>query len=219
MTQTEPDFWVLEYVTITKDPRTDLVVAIGGTEQAADILQQAGGFLTAPGPRGDYHRLPHGLPIEQQRRKATAASYALLAAGHSVHLDPALNTLATPDGEREAALHYLARLAERASGAETSSEVAEVLTEIAAPVNGLLPLTREVVVRAWIAADGLQGAAPGEKPEPIAQLGDTANSLSRAAHLIGLARNHAARAAHRPDPTLTAPSPALPRAVPAARRR
>ncbi|MER6082970.1 hypothetical protein [Streptomyces sp. NPDC001833] len=35
MKQTEPDFWVLEYVTITKDPRTDLVVAIGGTEKAA----------------------------------------------------------------------------------------------------------------------------------------------------------------------------------------
>ncbi|WP_237283349.1 hypothetical protein [Streptomyces alfalfae] len=69
MNQTEPDFWVLEYVTITKDPRTGLVVAIGGTEQAADILQRTGGFLTSPGPRGDYHRLPHGLPIEQQRLK------------------------------------------------------------------------------------------------------------------------------------------------------
>jgi hypothetical protein len=74
--QTEPDFWVLEHVTITKDPRTDLVVAIGGTGKAADILQRTGGFLSAPGPRGDYHRLPHGLPVEQQRRKATAASNA-----------------------------------------------------------------------------------------------------------------------------------------------
>ncbi|MDV6288113.1 hypothetical protein R2F25_09760 [Streptomyces sp. UP1A-1] len=79
MNQTEPDFWVLEYVTITKDPRTGLVVAIGGTEQGADILQRTGGFLTSPGPRGDYHRLPHGLPIEQQRLKATTASHALLA--------------------------------------------------------------------------------------------------------------------------------------------
>lgn len=71
MKQTEPDFWVLEYVTITKGPRTDLVVAIGATDKAADILQRTGGFLSAPGPRGDYHRLPHGLPVEQQRRKAT----------------------------------------------------------------------------------------------------------------------------------------------------
>ncbi|WP_251015920.1 hypothetical protein [Streptomyces sp. ISL-99] len=125
MKQTEPDFWVLEYVTITKDPRSGLVVAIGGTEKAADILQRTGGFLSAAGPRGDYHRLPHGLPVEQQRLKATTASHGLLAAGHSFHLDPALNALATPDGEHEAALRYLAHLAERVAAAETSSEVAE----------------------------------------------------------------------------------------------
>ncbi|MGW7169964.1 hypothetical protein ACWGH3_32740 [Streptomyces sp. NPDC054884] len=201
----EPDFWVLEYVTITKDPRTDLVVAIGGTEKAADILQRTGGFLSSAGPRGDYHRLPHGLPVEQQRLKATTASHALLAAGHSVHLDPALNMLAsTPDGERDAALRYFARLAERVAAAETSSEVAEVLTEIAAPVNGLLPLTREVVVRAWIAASDLQGAAPGENPEPIARLGDSASSMSEAARIILRARNHAARPTQRPA---TAPPP------------
>lgn len=110
----EPDFFVQDYVTITKDPRTELVVAIGGTERAAGILQRAGGFLNAPGIGRDYHRLPHGLPVEQQRLKATAASHALLAAGHSVHLDPALNALTTPDGERETALRYLAQLSERA---------------------------------------------------------------------------------------------------------
>ncbi|MFE9725950.1 hypothetical protein ACFYQ5_20720 [Streptomyces sp. NPDC005794] len=99
MKQTEPDFRVREYATITKDPRTDLVVAIGGTDKAADILQQTGGFLSAAA--GAYHRLPHGLPVEQQRLKATTASHALLAAGHSVHLDPALNALSTPNGERD----------------------------------------------------------------------------------------------------------------------
>lgn len=29
MNKTEPDFWVLEYVTIAKDSRTGLIVAIG----------------------------------------------------------------------------------------------------------------------------------------------------------------------------------------------
>lgn len=215
MRQSEPEFGVLEYVTITRDPRTDLVVAIGGTEKAADILQRTGGFLSAAGPRGDYHRLPHGLPVEQQRLKVTTASHALLAAGHSVHLDPTLNALATPDGERDAALRYLAHLAERATAAGTSSEVAEVLTEISAPVNGLLPLTREVVVRAWIAASDLQGAAPGEEPEPLARLGDTASSMSQAAHLILRARNHDARA---PQPAATAPPPGTAQ-PPASRRR
>ncbi|MFI0776175.1 hypothetical protein [Streptomyces sp. NPDC021212] len=207
MTQTEPEFWVLEYVTITKDPRTDLVVAIGGTERAADILQRSGGFLSVPGPRGDYHRLPYGLPVEQQRLKATTASHALLAAGHSVHLDPALTALATPDGEHDAALRYLAHLAERASAARTNSEVAEILTEIAAPVSGLLPLTREVVVRAWIAASNLHGAAYGEEPEPLARLGDTATFMSQAAHVILRARNHARRAPQH-QATASAPRPA-----------
>lgn len=215
MKQTEPDFWVLEYVTITKEPRTDLVVAIGGSEKAAGILQRTGGFLSAPGPRGDYHRLPHGLPVKQQRLKATAASHALLAAGHSVHLDPALNALATPNGEHDAALRYLAHLAGRVSAAETSGEIAEILTEVAAPVNELLPLTREVVVRAWIAASDLQGAAPGGEPEPLARLRDTVSSLSRAAHVILRARNHAARA-----PQQLAPAPPLsPAQHPASRRR
>ncbi|MER6331375.1 hypothetical protein ABT298_19010 [Streptomyces sp. NPDC001034] len=204
MTQAEPDFFVLEYVTITKDARSGLVVAIGGTEQAAGILQRTGGFLSAAGPRGDYHRLPHGLPIEQQRLKATTASHALLAAGHSVHLDPALNMLTTPDGEREAALRYLTQLAERASAAETSTAVAEVLTEIAAPVHGLLPLTREVILRAWIAASDLQGTASGEELEPIAWLGSTATSLNEAARVILRARNHAVCPT---QPSATAPAP------------
>ncbi|MFF6813451.1 hypothetical protein ACFZAG_26735 [Streptomyces sp. NPDC012403] len=215
MNQTEPDFWVLEYVTITKDPRTGLVVAIGGTEQATDILQRTGGFLTAPGPRGDYHRLPHRLPIAEQRLKATTASHALLAASHSVHLDPSLNMLASPDGERDAALRYLTQLAERASAAKTSSEVAEVLTEVAAPVHGLLPLTREVIVRAWIASSDLQGAAPSKEPEPVARLGSTANSLSEAARVILHARNHAARPT---QPPTTAPAPGR-ASSPVSRRR
>ncbi|MGW2046199.1 hypothetical protein ACWCPF_13590 [Streptomyces sp. NPDC001858] len=217
MTVKEPDFWALEYITITKDPRTGLVVAIGGTEKAAGILQRTGGFLSAPGPHRDYHRLPHGLPVEQQRLKATTASHALLAAGHSVHLDPALNTLATPDGDHDAALRYLNRLARRVAAAQSSGEIAEVLTEIAAPATGLLPLTREVVVRAWIAAGRLQDAAPGGQPEPLARLGDTAGTMSRAAHEILHARDHAARA---PQPAAPAPptAPAPPPSAARARR-
>ncbi|MFD8816899.1 hypothetical protein ACFV23_36785 [Streptomyces sp. NPDC059627] len=215
MKQTEPDFRVLEYVTITKDPRTDLVVAIGGTEKAADILQRTGSFLSAPGPRGDYHRLPHGLPVEQQRLKATAASHALLAAGHSVHLDPTLNMLVAPEGEREAALRYLAGLAERAAAATTGSEVAEVLTEVAAPVHGLLPLAREVVVNAWITASDFSEAVPAKEPDPIARLGRITDSLSVAARDILHARNHAARPAQQPGTA----SPPPGRARPAASRR
>lgn len=147
MTHGEPDFLVLEYVTLTKDPLTGLVIAIGGTGQVADILQRSG-FLDADGPRGPYHRLPHGLPVREQRLKVTAASHALMSAGHSVSLDPALNAFDTADGDRDVALRYLTELAERAADATSDTEVAEVLTAVAAPTTGLLPLVREVVVRA-----------------------------------------------------------------------
>jgi hypothetical protein len=218
MKPAEPDFLVLEYITITKDPRTGLVVAIGGTERAADILQRTGGFLTAPGPRGDYHRLPHGLTVEQQRLKATAASHALLSAGHSVHLDPALNALTPPNGERGAALRYLAQLAERASRAQSSTEVAEVLTEIAGPADGLLPLPRDVVVRAWVAWSHNPDAESAD-PDPVADLGNTASALSRAARRILAARNHAARAPERSTTTTTPPGTARQPSAPAPRRR
>ncbi|MFF5837812.1 MULTISPECIES: hypothetical protein [Streptomyces] len=113
-----------EYVTITKDPHTDLVLAIGGTDKAADILQRTDGFLSAAARA--YHGSPRGLPIEQQRLRATTASHSLRAAQRPPH--PALNTLSTPNGERDAALRYLAQFGERVAAAESGSEVAGVLT-------------------------------------------------------------------------------------------
>ncbi|TXL84175.1 hypothetical protein [Streptomyces sp. IB2014 016-6] len=217
MNHEEPDFWVLEYVTITLDPRTGLVVAIGGTEQVADILQRSG-FVNHPGPRGEYHRLPHGLTTEEQRLKATAASHALTSAGHSVHLDPALNLLVSPDSDREAALRYLAGLAERASDATSGTEVAEVLTAVAAPTTGVLPLVREVVLAAWITLAADTDTA-GAEPEPVAQLADSTEVLLRTAHRILLARNHAARAPERMAPGTTRTTPVEQPSVPAARRR
>lgn len=76
--------------------------------------------------------------------------------------------------------------------------MAKVLTEIAAPVHGILPLLREAVVRFWIAADDFQEAAPARKTDPLAQLESTAASMSEAARAILHARNHAARSAQRP---------------------
>ncbi|MET8709601.1 hypothetical protein ACFXOL_06845 [Streptomyces californicus] len=96
----EPTFFALDYVTITRDPRTQLVVAIGGDARAAGILQTAGGFYSAPVAGRDYHRLPHHPPVEHQRHGATAAAHALLLAAYSVHLDPALNTLTASAAEQ-----------------------------------------------------------------------------------------------------------------------
>ncbi|MFJ4971095.1 hypothetical protein [Streptomyces sp. NPDC088755] len=125
-----------------------------------------------------------------------------------MHLDPALNMLATPDGDRDAALRYLGNLAERVAAAETGSQVAEVLTEVAAPANGLLPLTREVVVRAALAARALEGTPPGDEPDHIDRLLEITHSMSRAAQAILHARNHVARAPQKaPTPPPSTPRP------------
>jgi hypothetical protein len=58
----EPDFFVLDYITITKDVRTDLVVAIGGTEVAADILQRPEASSTRPDPAGSITVSPTACP-------------------------------------------------------------------------------------------------------------------------------------------------------------
>ncbi|WP_329295665.1 hypothetical protein [Streptomyces pseudovenezuelae] len=217
MKQTEPDFMVLEYVTITKDSRTGLVIALGGTQEAAGILQR-NGFLDAPGPRGEYHRLPHHLSIEEERRKATAASHSLLGAGYSVHLDPALNAFDPPDGERETARRYLAQLSRRALDARSGAEAAAVLTEIAEPDAGLLTLLREAVVGTFISWSQLLRTA-GTDPEPAARLGEMAHALARTADSILLARNHAARTPHRSAPTTTTPSVAPRPSAPLSRHR
>ncbi|MGQ4480245.1 hypothetical protein [Streptomyces sp. SAS_276] len=216
MRQSEPDFPVLEYITITKDLRTGLVLALGGTQEAAGILQRTG-FLNEYGPRGDYHRLPHGLAEDDERSTSTAASHTLLAAGYSVHLDPALNVFASPDGGREAAQRYRAQLSQRAFGAGSGDEWAGVLTEIAEPDAGLLLLLREAVVATYIAwSQQLRDA--GADVEPAVRLGDTAEALSRAADSIRRARNHAARTRHRAAPTTTPPGPAQRPSAPLSRR-
>ncbi|WP_043267072.1 hypothetical protein [Streptomyces sp. CT34] len=211
----EPTFFVLDYVTITRDPKTQLVVAIGGDERAEGILQTAGGFVSAAGPRGPYQHQPHTMPVEQQRQGATAAAHALLLAGFSVHLDSTLNVLATADGDQQAAHRSLQRLAERARNAADDQEVAKVLTEIAAPHDGLLPRMVQTLISTWAPwAERLENA--GHEPDPAQRLMTATNSLSNHALQIELIRNQAARTTSAPALT-TAPAPPLSKS-PALRR-
>ncbi|MCC3778733.1 hypothetical protein [Streptomyces sp. UNOB3_S3] len=198
----EPRFFVLDYITITRDPRTQLVVAIGGDNKAAGILQTLGGFVSAPGPRGPYHRQPHDLPVDQQRRGATAAAHGLLLAGFSVHLDPSLNTLATPDGDRQAALRYLDELAERARQATNDREVAAVLTEITAPHDGLLHRLTQTLVATWAPWTQRLEAA-GQNRALTEQLMHATSRLSSHARVIETIRDQAAT-----RPTQQAPASA-----------
>ncbi|MFF4250602.1 hypothetical protein ACFY1L_05250 [Streptomyces sp. NPDC001663] len=215
----EPTFLVLDYVTITRDPKTALVVAIGGDQRAAGLLQTAGGFHSAPGPRGDYHRLPHALPVEEQRQGATAAAHALLLAGYSVHLDPTLNTLATQGSDRQAAHRHLEQLTSLGSDADNDRQVTAVLTEIAAPDDGLLPRLTQSLLATW-ASWGRRLKDTGRDPQVAMQLGAIVNKLSTLTWQIEQVRNDADRTGPAPQthprPVSTAPSPL---AAPAVRQR
>ncbi|MGW6393102.1 hypothetical protein ACWFR1_21915 [Streptomyces sp. NPDC055103] len=199
----EPEFLLPNYVTITRDPRTQLVLAIGGNQRAAGILQTTGGFTHHPGPSIHYHRQPVTMPVERQRLGATAASYALLAAGYSVYLAPDLNVLATPDGDREAAYRYLTRLTELARSTTETHVLAGVMAETAAPETGVLPRLREVLVAVWTAW-GDQLREQGDDPEPADRLMDITSVMSNMARDIDDLRT---KAAHTPPPLKPAKSP------------
>ncbi|MEU2874219.1 hypothetical protein ABZ769_34350 [Streptomyces olivoreticuli] len=215
----EPRFSVLDYITISRDPRTQLVVAIGGGDRAAGILQTSGGFVCAPGPRGPYHRQPHTLPGEEQRQGATAAAHALLLAGFSVHLDPSLNTLGTPGGDRQAAHRHLDQLAERARQAADDRGVAAVLSEIAAPDDGLLPRLVQTLIATWAPWKRRLEEA-GADPALAQRLMNTTSSLSNHSWQIQQIRNQATTASPTATTTPTqAIAPPTPDPSPSPRKR
>ncbi|MEU9382080.1 hypothetical protein AB0D38_14255 [Streptomyces sp. NPDC048279] len=206
-----PEFFVLSYITITRDPRTRLVVAIGGDERAAGILQTAGGFNDAPGPRGPYHRQPHTMAVDEQRTGATAAALALLQAGYSVHLDPALNTLSRR-----------ARTGRPPTATWTTSPNAPATPATAtnwppsSPRSSLPPtVCCPACATSWCLS-GRVGTTASTTPDaqrpPAEQLIDTVNALSRHTQRLQDIRNQAARIpASAPSPGTTAkPVPAAP---------
>ncbi|MFI7102744.1 hypothetical protein ACIBK8_25690 [Streptomyces sp. NPDC050161] len=215
--QAEPEFFVQNYITITRDQHTQLVVAIGGGERAAAILQSAGDFIPAPGPHGLYHRLPHSLPANQQRWSAIDAAEALRHAGFSVHLDDDL----VPDGDRLAAQRHFHRLSARGEQAADDREVAALLTEITTPLGGpLANLTSTLVVTQSAWAQRMKNAGrDGELPD---RLRHTAQALAATSQLIRGIRDQAApprpaaKTAPEQAPAAAVPGPAAP---PPPRRR
>lgn len=196
----EPSFAILNFVTITRDPRTDLVVTSSCTPEAAGILETVGRFVEFPGPRGPFHRQPHDLPVELQRHYATAATQALLLAGFSVYLDPSLNTLATPDDDRAAAHRYLDQLARRAREATNDKQVAEILAEVAAPTEGLLPHLTQTLVMTW-ATWSQRTDGPPSKDQLSMQLMDATTGIAR--HGDKIRHIHKQAAAAKPAVTQT----------------
>ncbi|WP_258050079.1 hypothetical protein [Streptomyces finlayi] len=129
-----------------------------------------------------------------------------------------MNTLTAPDGDGQAARRYLDRLAERARAAETDQDVVAVLSEIAAPEEGLLPQLVQSLITTW-ATWGERRCEAGLDEGPVDQLMETTSSLSDSARRITQIRNQAAR--HTPPAAASekAVPPPAPSAAPSARRR
>ncbi|MFD9441250.1 hypothetical protein ACFWBR_24790 [Streptomyces sp. NPDC060006] len=213
----EPTFLVLDYVTITRDPKTAL--ASGATSArpascrppAASVPPQAHAATTTP---------PAARPA---RRGAAAGCHrrrpCLLLAGYSVHLDPTLNTLATQGSDRQAAHRHLEQLTSLGSDADNDRQVAAVLTEIAAPDDGLLPRLTQSLLATW-ASWGRRLKDTRRDPQVGMQLGAIVNKLSTLTWQIEQVRNDVDRTGPalqtHPRPVSTTPSPL---AAPAVRQR
>ncbi|WP_405421519.1 hypothetical protein [Streptomyces erythrochromogenes] len=202
----EPDFLILEYVTITRDPRTQLVVSSRCTPETAGILETVGRFRDGG---VQYMRQPHDMPVEQQRHYATAAAQALLISGVSVYLDPSLNTLATPNGDRVAAHRYLNQLTERASAATDDKQVAEILAEVAAPTEGLLSHLVQTLITTWVTWSR-RTEGPLYQDGLAMRLMDTTSVLSRGGDEIRSIRSQAAAAKPAAPQPPAPPGPAAP---------
>ncbi|MER6714610.1 hypothetical protein [Streptomyces sp. NPDC000877] len=154
------------------------------------------------------------MPVDEQRHRATAGAHALLLAGFSVHLDPTLNTLQTPDGDQRAAHRYLDQLAERARNATTDRQVADILAQIAAPHDGLLPRLVNTLNVIWASCAERLDAAEDDA-DLADQLRNTARGLSAYPSQIEWISRKAASA---PTPRRPSTAPAALPQAPARRR-
>ncbi|MFE0380175.1 hypothetical protein ACFW1M_32485 [Streptomyces inhibens] len=145
------------FLSIRRDPYSDEVLARGGDSEAHSLLQRTG-FVPVVRAHETYHRLPTNLTAHDEARLATAAVARLRSAGYPVDCDKGFDTDDRPT-------HHLplgtsvARLAEYIRDATTTDEVAETLTELTAPHDGVLAALDDVLVALAEFHEGLGDAA------------------------------------------------------------
>ncbi|MEV0259022.1 hypothetical protein AB0H82_32755 [Streptomyces sp. NPDC050732] len=131
------------YLTLQRDVHSGEVLARGGDPEAHSILERTG-FIPVVRVHEHYHRLPTGLDEAEEERLATRAVARLRTVRYHVACDQAFETEL-----REA--HYLplgasvAHQAERIRQATTTEEVADALTELTAPHDGVLAALDDVL--------------------------------------------------------------------------
>ncbi|MFF8997479.1 hypothetical protein ACF1GW_10265 [Streptomyces achromogenes] len=146
------------YLTIRRDPHSEEVLARAGDLEAHSILHRAG-FVPVHRLHETYHRAPAGLPRDEETSLATEAVARLRAAGYHVDCDPDFDT-------DHRAVRYqqlgdsVAHLAERIRQATTTDEVAEILTELTAPGDGILDALGHILTAAAEFHDGLARPRP-----------------------------------------------------------
>lgn len=131
------------HLALRRDPHSGEVLARGGDAVARSILERTG-FVPVIRYHDRYHRLPKNLDRAEEERLATRAVARLEAVGYHVEADTAFAT-----EHREP--YYLplgaqvAYLAARIREAESTGDIAAVLTELTADHDGILPALTEVL--------------------------------------------------------------------------
>lgn len=157
-------------MSIRRDPFSDELLARGGDPEAHSILQRTG-FVPVVRAHETYHRAPTDLTAHDETRLATEGVARLRSAGYHIDCDKDFDTEDRP-------VHYLplgASVAHRAQlirEATTTDEVADVLTELTAPHDGVLAALDDVLVALAEFHEGLGDAADPHIARRVRYLAD-----------------------------------------------
>ncbi|MBT2409349.1 hypothetical protein J7I94_02025 [Streptomyces sp. ISL-12] len=141
------------FLAVHRDSRSGEVLASGGDPEAHSVLQRCG-FVPVVRVHDSYHRAPIGLTAEEETRLASGAVGRLRALGYHVDCDEAFDTDLRPP-------HYLplgariTSLVHRLQEATTTTDAAEVLTELTATHDGILAGLEAVLTATADFYDGL----------------------------------------------------------------
>ncbi|MFI5804370.1 hypothetical protein [Streptomyces sp. NPDC051561] len=160
------------------------MLARGGDIEAEALLQRKG-FIPVVRAHDRFHRLPHGLDVEEEVRRASRAVALLTGLGY--HVD---HEVAFAPTRRE--LHDLplgaqvASLAQDIRAGEHSEDVTAALTELVAPGDGVLPA---VVTVLTAAAEFLTGLGQDADPHHANRLRQLGEYIERVEREVGEYRN------------------------------
>ncbi|WP_326613513.1 hypothetical protein OG949_35085 [Streptomyces scopuliridis] len=146
-------------LTLRRDPHSGEVLARGGDPEAHSILQRTD-WVPVERVHEHYHRLPTGLDGAEESRLATHAVARLRTVGYHVDCDEEFDTELREHHHLPLGAQIL-HLAEQIRTATTTSEVADVLTELTAAHDGILTALDDVLIATAEFHEGL-----GEPADP-----------------------------------------------------